>query len=196
LHFLVHPSMKCFVPPSCLCVITIPFLSPFPSQLLLLRPPSRSPLLRSVSETPGQARRNIVFFSVSFNEVLSGLCASFAPLRLNDTHFEYYHSTATASPAPEPPACRQAGSLPFQSAKETPGQARRNIAFFSASFNEVLRGLCASFVSLCYNDTLVESLLISVTASPAPEPEPPFSISEGDSGSSPERHCIFKCILQ
>ena len=142
---------------------------------MLLRPPSRSLPFQSAKETPGQARRDIAFFSASFNKVLSGLCASFAPLRLNDTHFEYYHSTATASPAPEPPACRQAGSLPFQSAKETPGQARRNIAFFSASFNEVLR---ASFVSLCYNDTLFESIPISATASPASEPESPSSFSE------------------
>ena len=114
------------------------------------------------------------------------------PLRYNDTLFESIPITATASPAPEPPACRQAGSLPFQSKKETPGQARRNIAFLSVSFNEVLRGLCASFVSLCYNDTLVESLLISATASPASEPEPPFSISEGASGSSPETHWLLR----
>ena len=43
LHFLVYPSMKFFVafaPPLCLCVITIPLLSPYSSQLLLLRPPS------------------------------------------------------------------------------------------------------------------------------------------------------------
>ena len=56
--------------------------------------------------------------------------------------------SAAVSPAPEPPACRQEGSLPLQSVRETPGQARRNIVFFSVSFNEVLRALCASFASL------------------------------------------------
>ena len=86
------------------------------------------------------------------------------------------------------------GRSPFSISEWDSGSSLRNIAFLVYPSMKFFMAFAPPLCLLCYNDTLVESITISATASPAPSLRLPFHWR--DLGSSPRDTLAFEIAIR